>query len=68
MKSTEHDMSRKGRPDGNLRRFPVADLTDDEDVRVLTQEGPQTVLKDHTAFGLHLTLRQAVNQYFYRVF
>ena len=62
MKSAEHDVSRKGRPNGNLCRFPIADLTDDENVRILAQQGPQPVLKDHAALGLHLALRQAVNQ------
>ena len=68
MESTEDDVPCQGGPHGDARRLAIADFADDEDIRVLAQQGPQAVLEHHAPFGLDLALGNALHEDFHRVF
>lgn len=68
MEGAEDDVSRQSGPHGNARRLAVTDFADDEDIRVLAQQGPQAFLEHHAPFDLDLALGNAFHEDFHRVF
>ena len=60
-------MSGDGRLHRDGRRLPVTDLTDHDDVRVLTQNGAQRVGEGQVCLRVHLYLIHAVNIRLHRV-
>jgi hypothetical protein len=57
----EHQVARQRRLHGDLRRLKVADLADQDDVRVLTQEASQQLARRSAPPRVHLALAQPVD-------
>ena len=56
------------RPDGDLRRFQIADLADHDDVRVLAQDRPQALRVGQPGFGMNLRLADQRERVLHRIF
>ena len=54
--------------DRDIRRFAVADLADENDVRVLPDNAPQTVGEGHADFCVDLHLAESAHLVFHRIF
>src|SRR5262249_49276468 len=61
VQSREHHVPGERRLNGNLCRFQVADLADEDLVRVLPQDGPQGAGEGQIDLVVDLALDQAVN-------
>ncbi len=58
----------KGRLERDLRCFPVSDLPDHNNVRILAQDGAQGCRKRYLHGLIHLNLRDIIHLILYRVF
>ena len=67
MEGTEDDVPCQGGPHGDARRLAIADFADDEDIRVLAQNGAQAVGKGHIHLLVDLHLIDPRNIIFHRV-
>ncbi len=59
MEGGKHEVTGQGRLDADLRRFEVADLADEDDVRVLPEEGSQRGGEGQADLFVHLDLVHA---------
>ncbi len=53
---------------GNFSRFQITYFTNHDDVRILSEDGPQSSSKGQVDFGVDLRLADAVEIVFNRVF
>ena len=60
MQSRKNQMAGKGTANGNVGGFAVANLTNHDDVRVLSNNGPQTIGKIQTTLAVYGDLIDAV--------
>src|SRR5579883_258672 len=65
---TEHKVTRQRRLNPDLCGFQVANLTDEDDVRVLPENGPQRAGEGHVDLVIDRALHDAVNFVLDRVF
>src|SRR5882757_1188942 len=61
MERGQHEVTRQARLHSDLRGLEVTDLTDHDDVRVLTQDGAQSAGEGHLNLRVHLRLPDAVD-------
>src|SRR5882757_6607550 len=61
MERGQHKVTRQARLHSDLRGLEVTDLTDHDDVRVLTQNGTQSAGEGHLNLRVHLRLPDAVD-------
>ena len=64
----QHQVASHGGLDGNLRGFKIANLTNHDDVGILSQDGAQGFGKGQINFGIDLRLPHACQFIFNRVF
>ena len=60
-------MARQGSPDGDFRRFPVADFADHDDIRVVPEDVPKARGERQTPLGVHRHLVDALKLILHRV-
>ena len=68
MQRREHEVTGQRCLNRDLRGLEVSNLTDEDDVGVLTQERTQQRREGQILIGVHLALDEAVDVVFHRVF
>ena len=67
MDSTEYKVSGDSSSHSDLSSLTVTDLTDEDDIRVLTQDGSEAARECHSGLSVNLDLVQSGDPDFYRV-
>jgi len=68
MERAENEVPREGGTHRNGRRLGIANLADDENIRVLPQKGAQAVVKFDASFRINLALTKSVTLILHRIF
>ena len=68
MQRREDQMPRQRGLDGDLGRFQIPDLSDHDDIRVLTENSTQTIGESEVRLGVDLDLAYPRETVFHRVF